>query len=160
MSSKRRAAKIKLPKWLYSTLAKDLPALHHRLWRITNGRFGTSLGKVEFCLLTTTGKRTGQARTTPLVLVRSDSRLLLVASNGGSIGHPDWYLNLVKHPTVMLETKGVRVAKHARVATESERMALWPEAARVYAGYNAYQLRTDRTIPIVILEEDPDQPIV
>ncbi|HVB00960.1 MAG TPA: nitroreductase/quinone reductase family protein [Acidimicrobiales bacterium] len=147
---------MKLPEWLYSRLAKDVPALHRRLWRITSGRFGWRLGEVEFCLLTTIGQRTGQPRTTPLVLIRTNTCLFLVASNGGSDRYPNWYLNLVKHPIVTLEMKGARVSRYARVASESERIALWPEAERVYAGYGAYQLKTDRVIPIVIIEEDPN----
>jgi len=147
---------VKLPEWLSSRLAKDVPKLHRRLWRITSGRFGWRLGEVEFCLLTTIGQRTGQARTTPLVLIRTNSCLFLVASNGGSDRHPNWYLNLVKHPVVTLETKGARDQRYARVASESERITLWPEAERVYAGYDAYRQKTDRVIPIVIIEKDPN----
>lgn len=145
---------MRTPEWVYSGLARGLPALHRGIWRISRGQFGSHFGRVEFCLLTTTGRTTGQRRTTPLVLVRDNLLLLLVASNGGSKRQPDWYLNLVAHPQVMLDTKGARDRKIARVASEKERVELWPKVSRVYRGYDLYQARTDREIPIVVLEED------
>ncbi len=149
---------MKLPDWLVARLARAIPALHRRIWQVTGGRLGWRLGEVEFCLLTTTGRHTAKEHVTPLVLVRVGSRLVLVASNGGSDRHPDWFLNIVKHHRVALETKGERSTKYARVAAEAERMELWSQARRVYSGYDAYQSKTDRIIPIVVLEDGPGLP--
>ncbi|HUY07092.1 MAG TPA: nitroreductase/quinone reductase family protein [Acidimicrobiales bacterium] len=144
---------MKPPEWLYQRLARGVPALHRSLWHLTRGRLGWRLGGVEFCLLKTTGRRSNRPRTTPLVLIRGASHLFLVASNGGSDHHPDWYLNLVKHPSVTLETREGRVTRSARTATETERSLLWGEAERVYVGYGTYQQKTKRVIPIVLLDE-------
>lgn len=112
------------------------------------GRFGT----VENVLLITTGRKSGQRRTTPLTVTVDGDRLVLVASNGGARRHPDWYLNLSADPEVEVQ-RGRRTRPfRARTATGEERARLWRSVVRTYPGYDGYQRRTKREIPLVICE--------
>ena len=80
------------------------------------------------------------------------TRVVLVASKGGDDRDPEWYRNLVANPDVEFEVRGTTRPMRARMATDDERAELWPEIIRAYRGYDAYQRRTDRQIPIVIVE--------
>jgi len=103
-------------------------------------------------LLTTVGRRSGEARTVPLIYLEDSERLVVVASQGGMPTHPGWYHNLVAHPRVTVET-GRRIREmDARVADAVERAELWPRLVEMYDDYDDYQARTDRQIPVVILE--------
>jgi deazaflavin-dependent oxidoreductase (nitroreductase family) len=102
-------------------------------------------------LLTTAGRKTGRRRTTPLTYLDDVDRLVLVASYGGAPRHPSWYLNLTAQPEVEV-TRGRRTVRmQARTATPDERAELWPRVTSRYRGYAAYQERTTREIPLVIL---------
>ena len=126
--------------------------LHARVYRLTRGRVGSRIGQVENVLLTTTGRRTGRTRTTPLGVLPDGDRLVLVASNGGAPRHPDWYLNLRANPDVTVQRGATVLRMHARTATPQERDALWPKVVQRYAGYDRYQRRSTREIPLVICE--------
>ena len=103
-------------------------------------------------LLTTIGRRSGEERTSPLIYVEDGNDVAVIASNGGRPRHPAWYLNLQAKPEaevrVGADTRRVRF----RVAEGAERERLWSRAAEVYPGYEAYRKRTERQIPVVILE--------
>ncbi|MER3390462.1 MAG: nitroreductase/quinone reductase family protein [Microcella sp.] len=131
-----------------------LNGLHRLLLRVTGGRLGSRLGAMPVIELTTTGRRTGSARSVLLtVAARDGDSLVVVASRGGDDEHPAWYLNLVSDPNVAVRLPGRDVrAMVARVANPSERARLWPEVVRSYTGYAHYQARTSRTIPLVLLE--------
>jgi deazaflavin-dependent oxidoreductase (nitroreductase family) len=132
--------------------------LHTRIYRASHGRIGSHLGPVENVLLTTTGRRTGRMRTTPLGCLPDGDRLVLVASNGGATHHPDWYLNLCADPHVTVQ-RGAQVRPMlARTATPQERDVLWPRVVQRYAGYARYQAHAPREIPLVICEEEPRPP--
>ena len=130
---------------------KLLPALHTRIYRATKGRVGGQLGSANILLLTTTGRRSRQPRTTPLNYFVDGDRIVLIASNGGSDRHPAWYLNITDTPAVTIERNADTQAMTARVATAEEKAALWPRIVDWYSGYGKYQQRTDRDIPLVIL---------
>ncbi len=131
---------------------------HRVLQRITFGRLGWSLGSLPVIELTTLGRRSGEPRstllTTPVVeTVDGVERLIVVASRGGDDAYPAWYLNLVEHPEVTVSRRGgAALAYRATVADEAERDRLWPLAVRAYRGYADYQRKTERRIPIVVLE--------
>jgi deazaflavin-dependent oxidoreductase (nitroreductase family) len=129
--------------------------LHARLYRLTNGRIGRHFGRVENILLTTTGRKSGKARITPLTVTVDGERLILVASNGGAPKHPDWYLNLTADPGVTLQRGGTLRQFRARTATAAERPALWAKVLDTYRGYDGYQKRTSREIPLVVCEPSP-----
>ncbi len=104
--------------------------------------------------LTTVGRRSGERRATMLSspLQRGET-IVVVASRGGSDAHPDWYLNLVAEPRVEVDYRGRGVrAMLARVASAEERAELWPLVTRDHRNYAAYQRRTEREIPLVLLE--------
>jgi deazaflavin-dependent oxidoreductase (nitroreductase family) len=129
--------------------------VHSRVYRWTGGRVGGSIGKARVGLLTTTGRRTGARRTTPLNILLDGERMVLIASNGGAVTHPDWYLNLVAHPDVEVRLGETVHRMRARTADATERSSLWERAVGTYSGYTGYQGRTDREIPVVILEPPP-----
>ncbi len=103
-------------------------------------------------LLDHVGARSGLKRTTPLVYVDDHSDVVLVASKGGHPKHTAWYHNLRANPDTSVQIGTERRAIHARVATPTERERLWPKAIATYPGYDGYQERTQRVIPLVILE--------
>jgi len=110
-------------------------------------------------LLTTTGRRSGKARTTPLTFFRDATDLVVVASNGGADRPPDWALNLQQTPRAVVEIGADKVAVTARPASQPERERLWIVITATYAGYARYQERTARPIPVVLLTlEGPHRP--
>ncbi len=105
-------------------------------------------------LLTTTGRRSGQERTTPLSFFRDGSDLVVVASNGGADRPPDWWLNLQQNPRAVVATGSDRQNVTFRPASADERTRLWVTITAAHAGYARYQERTTRQIPVVILTPD------
>jgi len=130
------------------TLASQL---HVFLYRASGGRIGGRLKTAPVLLLTTTGRRSGKERTTPLLYLEEDGQYVIVASVGGAPRHPAWFLNLRDEPNAKIRIGSRKLAVTARTATAEERARLWPLATRMYAGYDAYQAKTSREIPLVIL---------
>lgn len=138
------------------TVERNVTALHRAVYEATDGRLFGRVGLMPVVMLTTTGRKTGQRRTTMLAApVRDGDRVVLVASRGGSPRHPEWYLNLRANPQVELTMRGTTTPMVARVASPAEKADLWPRITRTYPGYALYQLRTSREIPVVILEPAP-----
>lgn len=127
-------------------------AEHARRYIETNGEDGHIWNGVPTLLLTTTGRRTGQPYTTPLIYGRDGDRYLIVASRGGAPSHPQWYRNLVAQPEVAVQVQADRFPARARTADAKEKPALWQRMAEIWPAYNDYQNRTEREIPVVILE--------
>ena len=132
-------------------LVRLLGRMHVRLYRLTGGRFVGRVGKAPILLLTTTGRRSGEPRTAPLLYLRDGERLAIVASFGGHPKHPVWYLNLTANPEVSVQVGRDRFAATSRTATPEERESLWPLFVAMYPGYAGYQEKTTREIPIVLL---------
>jgi deazaflavin-dependent oxidoreductase (nitroreductase family) len=103
-------------------------------------------------ILTTKGRVSGKERETPLIFREHDGRYLVVASNGGNADHPSWFKNLRANPDVMVQVKGDRFAARASAADSDERSRLWPVMTEVWPDYDVYQKKTDREIPVVVLE--------
>ncbi|HEY2072991.1 MAG TPA: nitroreductase family deazaflavin-dependent oxidoreductase [Gaiellaceae bacterium] len=129
-----------------------LGGVHRRVYRLTGGRLGGRIAAMPVLLLTTVGRTTGKSRTQPLAYTRVDDAYAVIASKGGAARHPLWYLNLRANPlaevTVGRETHAVR----ARDAEGEERERLWRRLADVYSGYDRYARKTNRRIPVVVLE--------
>jgi deazaflavin-dependent oxidoreductase (nitroreductase family) len=125
---------------------------HRALYRITGGVIGRRLVANDMLLLTTRGRSTGSEHTVPLLYLVDRDRLVVIASYGGRDRHPEWYLNLVAEPSVTAQIGRRRLSLHARTATEDEREAWWPRVVAAYSDYAAYQRRTNRQIPLVVLE--------
>lgn len=123
------------------------------LYKATGGRIGGKfLQGAPVALLTTTGRKTGQPRISPLLYLRDGDRVIVVASHGGREKNPMWYLNLKANPQVQVQIKKEVLNLTARDATEEERAKYWPQLVKMYSSYEDYQSWTDRTIPIVICE--------
>lgn len=125
------------------------------LYRATGGRVGGSFAGAPVLLLTTTGRRSGKERTTPLLYLADGSSLVVVASAGGASKHPAWYLNLSANPEVEVQIRRDVERRLARTASLEERLELWPKVTAMYGDYETYQRRTEREIPVVILEPLP-----
>ena len=141
-----------------------MTGLHRAVLRLTGGRVGASLGRMRVIELVTRGRRSGAERramlTVPVVeSTDAGETLVVVASRGGDDLMPAWYLNLVADPRVgVAAARGGEPAPYlARTATDAERARLWPLAVRAYRGYAAYQRKTRRVIPLVLLEPDPSR---
>lgn len=139
-------------------LLKSMGIAHRVLLKFGGGRVGWTLGTMPVVELHTIGRRTGKKRTTVLTApVHRDGRYCLVASKGGDHRHPEWYLNLVANPDVLLTVRGRTIAMRARTATGEERADLWRRISAGYRGYDRYQRRTGREIPVVVCEPRPPQ---
>jgi deazaflavin-dependent oxidoreductase (nitroreductase family) len=107
---------------------------------------------VKTLLLTTTGRRSGEPRRTALIYQPDGDRHVVVASNGGSTGHPSWYHNLSANPDVEVQVGADTFKARARTASGAERARLWELMNEVWPDYAGYQRKTDREIPVVVLE--------
>jgi deazaflavin-dependent oxidoreductase (nitroreductase family) len=125
------------------------------VYKATGGSVGGSHGGAPVLLLTTTGRRTGKVRTTPLLYLVDGETLVVVASYGGAPKHPAWYLNLGAKADVVVQIRRDVERRRARTASAEERARLWPLLVAMYANYATYQRRTSREIPVVILERLP-----
>ena len=126
---------------------------HVRQYRETDGEYGHDWKRGSpTLLLTTTGRRSGEPRTTPLIYGRSGDDYLIVASNGGSPEPPAWFRNLEQRPEVEVQVLGDRFGARARTATSDEKPEMWREMTSHWPAYDSYQRKTDREIPVVVLE--------
>ncbi len=136
-------------------VAKYMSSLHRVLYRSTRGAVGRRLVNNDMCLLTTTGRRSEKPHTVPLLYLRDDNRLVVIASWGGRDEHPHWYLNLRANPEANVQVLGDRWPVNAGTADPNERAIWWPKVLNAYDGYAVYESRTDREIPVVFLEPLP-----
>jgi deazaflavin-dependent oxidoreductase (nitroreductase family) len=125
---------------------------HVDAYRETDGELGHDWRGTTTLLLTTTGRRSGEPRTLPLIYGRHGDDYLVVASKGGSDSPPDWYLNLTEHPEVEVQVLGERFEARARTATPEEKPELWREMVDRWPAYDDYQRKTSRDIAVVVLE--------
>jgi deazaflavin-dependent oxidoreductase (nitroreductase family) len=126
-------------------------AEHVRVYRETDGERGYNWRGTTILLLTTSGRVTGEQRTTPLIHRVDGDRWVIVASKGGSPANPAWFENLMAEPNVEIEVPGERVPVRAEVAEGPERERLWSLMTEVWPAYDEYQQRTEREIPVVVL---------
>jgi len=125
---------------------------HVRRYQATDGEDGYIFNGAPILLLTTTGRKSGSEYTTPLIFGEDSGRYLIVGSRGGAETHAQWYLNLRKNPEVGVQVKGDKFKASARAADDSEKPALWQTMTKIWPAYDDYQKRTQRPIPVVILE--------
>jgi len=136
---------------LKDTIARAVTFLHKEVYRRTGGKVGAKVGKTTMMLLTTTGRSSGQPRTTPLNCITDGNRYLAVASYGGDDRDPQWFKNLQANPEATIQIGADTIPVRATVATPEEKVVLWPKVVAAYNGYDGYQRKTDRPIPVVIL---------
>jgi deazaflavin-dependent oxidoreductase (nitroreductase family) len=125
---------------------------HVKLYRETNGEQGYLWNGVPTLLVTTKGRKSGQDRTIPIIYRQVGDVQAIIASKGGSPTHPAWYLNILEDPHVKVQIKGDKFDAVARVAEGAERQHLWDESLKAWPNYDVYQSRTERKIPVVVLE--------
>lgn len=128
-------------------------AFHVWVYRKSGGRIMGNFptGRPDL-LLTTTGRKSGLTRTTPLLYMNDGDRILIVASKGGMPTHPAWYHNIKANPECSVQIMRDVIPVVGRIANPEERKALWPKLVEFFPGYGEYQKKTDREIPVVILE--------
>ena len=125
---------------------------HVDRYEATDGQEGHDWQGTQTLILTTTGRKSGEKRLTPLIYGEQGGNYLIVASNGGAQAHPDWYFNLDANPEVEIQVWGDKMQARARTATPAEKAEWWPIVTKEWPDYDEYQKKTDREIPIVILE--------
>jgi deazaflavin-dependent oxidoreductase (nitroreductase family) len=121
------------------------------IYRRTAGRMGGKVKGAPVLLLDHVGRKTGTARTTPLLYLEDGSDLVIVGSRGGSDAMPAWFFNLMETPQTTVQVGSDRRSVLARQANHEERERLWPRLVEMYPDYAVYQTRTERGIPVVIL---------
>lgn len=124
---------------------------HIRVYRETDGETGYIWNGAPTLLLTTTGRKSGEPRTSALIFGRDGDDFLVVASTGGAPQHPAWYHNLTANPKAEIQVRAEHLAVTARTASEDEKARLWQIMTEVWPNYDVYQTRTDRAIPVVVL---------
>ena len=128
-------------------------AEHVRRYLETGGEVGYRWRNgAPILILTTTGRRSGEPRPKPLIFGEDDGRYVVVASRGGAKHHPGWYLNLAADPAVYVQVKADRFPARARTAEGDERERLWKRMAEIWPAYDDYRQKTEREIPVVVLE--------
>ncbi len=125
---------------------------HIRRYVESDGRDGHLWRGAPTLLLTTRGRASGKLRRTALIYGRDGDDYVLVASRGGHPEHPNWYLNLVENPEVRVQVKADEFTAHAHTATPGEKEKLWPRMVSIWPDYENYQKKTEREIPVVVLE--------
>jgi deazaflavin-dependent oxidoreductase (nitroreductase family) len=131
---------------------RRLSRLHVVVYRLTAGVVGRRLVRNDMLLLTTRGFATDKPHTVPLLYLRDGDALVVIASWGGRPDNPDWYRNLSHDQRAIVQVRTKRWAVRARTASDRERALWWPRIVAAYSGYRTYQSRTDRVIPVVLLE--------
>jgi deazaflavin-dependent oxidoreductase (nitroreductase family) len=132
---------------------RRLMGLHTTIYKASGGRIGHTVpGGPPMLLLDHVGAKSGTKRTTPLVYIADGDDLVIVASKGGNPKNPAWFHNLRANPDTTVQVGRESREVRARVASDAERERLWPKVVDTYGGYDDYQKRTDRKIPLVILE--------
>ncbi len=129
-----------------------ITSLHVSLFRVSGGKLGGKMGSAPILLLMTTGRKTGKARVTPLVYLQDGEDIVLVASKGGAPKDPVWWLNLKANPTTTIQIGDTVRTVRAHKADSTERARLWPLVVQLYSGYADYQRKTEREIPVIVLE--------
>jgi deazaflavin-dependent oxidoreductase (nitroreductase family) len=136
--------------WLIRRVIRPLDYL---LYRASGGRVVFLNAFLPTLMLTTTGAKSGQPRTVPLLYLRDGRRIVLIASNYGGASHPAWYRNLLANPVCSVNLGGRELRYVAREAEGAEREELWRRAVALYGGYRTYQERAgERRVPVMVLE--------
>jgi deazaflavin-dependent oxidoreductase (nitroreductase family) len=133
--------------WLKATGKLNVP-----VYRLSRGRLMNTVGTGPVLLLTSTGRRSGQKRTAPVLYLKDGERFVVVGSNAGNARAPAWSYNLKANPDAEIEVRGDRRPVRARVAEGEERAELWRKVNEMYEGFDRYDANTAREIAVFVLE--------
>ncbi len=122
------------------------------LYRLSGGRIGGKVGKGPVLLLTTTGRKSGQQRTAPVLYLADGERFVVINTNAGNQKTPAWSLNLRANPEATVDVKGRRTEVRARIAEGEERAELWRRSMEQYSGWDFYESKLDREVGVFVLE--------
>lgn len=136
-------------------LVKMITQTHEFWYRLTGGIVGGNMLGAPILLLTTTGRKSGAARTTPLLYLRDGEDYIVIASYGGADRDPDWWRNLKSDASAKVQAGARTIDVRAHAATGAERARLWSRITRLYPIYSYYEGRTTRQIPVVVLQPSP-----
>lgn len=125
---------------------------HVRVYRETGGKEGYLWNGVPTLLFTTKGRKSGELRTNAIIYTPVGDKYVIIASKGGAPAHPGWYLNICADPNIEVQVKDEVFQATARTAQSPEREELWAEAVKAWPNFDVYQSRTDRKIPVVVIE--------
>ena len=134
------------------TVLNQLTRLNTAVYRLSGGRLLGRFRGAPVLLLNHVGRKSGKPRTSPLLYIEDGGKLVIVASKGGSHKHPDWWLNLRAQPETTVEVGGEKRSVVARRASSEEKSRLWPRLVEMWPDYERYQGRTERDIPVIVLE--------
>jgi deazaflavin-dependent oxidoreductase (nitroreductase family) len=134
--------------WLKATGKLNVP-----IYRLTRGRIFGNVGTAPVLLLTSTGRRSGQKRTAPVVFLADGERYVVIGSNAGNVRTPAWSYNLQANPDAEIELRGTHKLVRARVAEGEERAELWRKVNEMYEGFDDYDAKTPRDIAVFVLEQ-------
>lgn len=139
-----------LPKWIadHVELYLNDPEKAH-MW---DASLGGGTGMIPTLLLIMTGRKSGETKMLPLIYKKVDDNFVIIASKGGAPSHPAWYRNIMANPDCEIRVGAASYKVRAREAQGAERERLWDELVEIYAPYTDYQARTDRQIPVIVLE--------
>lgn len=151
MTAKQQIIQSRRPGGLAIASQRAFMKAHAAFYRLTSGRIGGRIRNRNFLLLTTTGRKSGQERVTPIFYMPEAGRFLLIASNWGAPNNPQWWLNLQAHPSAKVQVGKKIIAVTATTAHAEERTRLWSLVTSKYPDFADYQQRTTREIPVVIL---------
>ncbi len=133
------------------TVMQVMSVAHLFWYRLTGGVIGGSFGGRPILLLSTTGRRSGRSRTTPLQYMEDGENMVVVASNGGNPWHPAWWLNLERNADAEVQVGNEKRRVNAEKAEGEERERLWQLVVEMYSGYEGYRKTANREIPVVVL---------
>lgn len=128
--------------------------LHRWVYAISGGRLGLSFMGIQIIRLTTIGRKSGRLHRVLLNMFPIEGKAIVVGSNAGADSHSDWFLNLQANPAVTVEVSGTQFEASARITLDEERERLWAEVVSADPSYSEYLARTERAIPVVVLEPD------
>lgn len=134
-----------------NAMGRGAKSLHSSIYRASDGRVWGKMFGGPVLLLNTTGRKSGQRRTTPLLYAVDGDDFVLMASNGGAPYHPAWYLNLMANPEATVEIRDREVRVRAEEVYGEEKARLWQKMVDIYSGYDDYQRKTEREIPLVVM---------
>jgi F420H(2)-dependent quinone reductase len=138
-----------------ASMLRTAGKLNVPIYRLTRGRLMGTVGRAPVLLLTSTGRRSGQPRTAPVLYLLDGERIVVIGSNAGNRHAPAWSHNLKANPDAAVQIRGERRTVRARVAEGEERAELWAKMNAQYAGFDDYNERTSREIAVFVLESRP-----
>ena len=127
-------------------------AVYIFLYRFSNGRFGSQIQGLGVLLLTSVGRKTNRDRTTPLGYFMDGNRYIIIASNAGSDSHPAWFYNLSKNPRGLIQVGKQKLPVEAKIVEPEKRDLLWAKLVKLAPGYERYEKKTSRVIPLIALQ--------